>query len=62
MCFYLIFGVHSPTTVFLFSFSFFFFFGLGFDPFNNGFYCTKFDFPFNSYSKYLDIMFVPEDK
>ena len=37
-------------------------FGLGFDPFNNGFYCTKFDFPFNSSCKYLDFMFVSEDK
>ena len=46
-----------------FSFMLFFsFFGLGFDPFNSGFYCRKFDFNFNSSCKYLDFMFASEDK
>ena len=55
-----VFGVYSPTRVYFCSF-FSSFFSLGFDPFNNGFYCTKFDFPFSS-CKYLDFVFVSEDK
>ena len=39
-----------------------YFFGLVFDPFSNGFYCTNFDLSFKSSSKYLDFMFVCEDK
>ena len=34
-----------------------FFFCFRFNPFNNGFYCTKFGFPFNSSCKYLPFMF-----
>ena len=37
-------------------------FGLRFDAFSNGFCCTKLDFPFNFSCKYLDFMFVSEDK
>ena len=50
MCLWLIFGMYSQTILLFFFFSYF---DLGFDLFNNGFYCTKFDFPFNSSCKYM---------
>ena len=56
------FGMYSPTRIYFYSFFLFFSFGLGFDPFNNGFYRKKFYFPFNTPCKYLDFMFVSEDK
>ena len=37
-------AIHTFFTYTRFSF---FFLGLGFDPFNSGFYCRKFDFPLN---------------
>ena len=66
MCLWLSFDVCSPTRIYLYSFLFIYLFililGLGFDPFNDGFYLIKFDFPFNSSCKYSDFMFLSKDK
>ena len=57
-----LFPIYLFIFIYLFIYLFFHIFGLGFDPFNNGFYCTKFVFPFNSSSEYLDFIFVSEEK